>query len=117
MRHGVNVLAGDQFTEVGVGGAVVVLVVLVDAVAGLVEVVFHDVAHGDDPGVFLIEEVAHVPLPLRPDADAADGDAVAGRDLAGPPRAEAGMREGKAAAASASPVVCFRNCRRVAGVR
>src|SRR5664279_288907 len=29
------------------------------------------------------------------------------------PRAEAGMREGKAAAESASPVVCLRNCRRV----
>ena len=29
------------------------------------------------------------------------------------PKAEAGMMEGKAAAESASPVVCFRNCRRV----
>ena len=77
----------------------------------------HDIAHGDDLGVLLIEEVAHVSLPLRADADAADGNAVAGRDLPDLPSAEAGMREGKAAAESASPVVCFRNCRRVEGVR
>ena len=94
-ENGVNVLTSEQLAEVGVGGAVFVLVVLIDAVAGLFEVLFHDVADGDDPGVFLVQEIAHVPLPLRADADAADDNAAAGRDVAGPAKRGGGRKRGQ----------------------
>jgi hypothetical protein len=94
-EDGVNVLPGEQFAEVGIGGAGVVLVVLVDAVAGLVAVLFHDIADGDDLGVLLVQEIAHVPLALRADADAADSDAVARSGFAGSPERGGGRERGQ----------------------
>ena len=81
-QHGIDVFAGEQLAEVAIRSAVLVLIMLVDAVARLLEVAGHDIAHGDNLGVLLIEEVAHVPLSLRADTDAADGNAVAGGDAA-----------------------------------
>ena len=80
---GIDVLAGDQLAEVAISSAVLVLVMLVDSIARLLEVAGHDIAHRDDLGVLLIEEVAHIPLSLRADANAADRNAVAGRDPTG----------------------------------
>ena len=92
-EDGVEVLAGDQFAEVMVGGAIPILVVLIDPVAGLLEVGGEDIAEGNNAGVLLAQEVAHDALALGAQADAADGDAAAGGDLAGP--AEGGRgREG-----------------------
>ena len=78
----VNVFAGDDFAEVAVLLAVVILVVLVDPGARLFEMRGHHIADGHYLRVLLVEEVAHVPLSLRPHADAADDNAVARRDLA-----------------------------------
>ena len=42
----------------------------------------HDIADSDDLGVLLVEEIAHVALTLRPQANAADNNALAGGDAA-----------------------------------
>ena len=78
----VNVFAGDDLLEVAVAFAVVVLVVLIHSSARLFQVGVHHIADGHHLCVFLVEEVPHVPLSLRSQADAADHNAVARRDLA-----------------------------------
>ena len=85
---GVNVLSRQQFAEVSISGAILILVGLVHQVARLLELLLFHVAHGDDLGVRLRKKVPHVAGALRAVADAAHGDPVAGRRL--PFRAENG---------------------------
>ena len=81
-EESVDVFPGDNLAEVAISGAIVVLIALVDRRASLFELVLFHIAHSHNLGVRLVQKVAHVPPPLRPDANAADDDAVAGRHLA-----------------------------------
>ena len=81
--HGVDVRAGQNLSEVGVGCARPVLVVLVDQLARRLQLVRLHVAHGHDPRVLLGQEPLHDSLALRAGSHERDGNLVAGGDAPG----------------------------------
>ena len=66
--------AAEQLAEVLVALAVLVLVVLVDALDGLLEMALVHVGDGHHPAVLLAEEGVQVAFALPADADAAHDD-------------------------------------------
>ena len=113
-EDGVEVLAGDQFAEVVVGGAVLVLVVLVDAVAGLLEVGRWKTSQSATTcASFWFRKLLMTPWPWGPRPMQPTAMRLPGATLPARPRAEAGASAGRAAAERARVVVCLRNWRRV----
>ena len=82
---GIDISAGQQIAEVGVGLAIAILVAAVDAIAGRVAVVRLDVADGYVLHVAAAQVRSLIAGTLVADADTAHDDAVAGRSaVAGP---------------------------------
>ena len=76
---GVDVVAGEQFTEVDVGRAVLGAVPLIDAALGVVPELLPHVADGDVLHIGPAEENSLVPRAHVADADAPHHDPVARR--------------------------------------
>ena len=76
---GVDVVAGEQFTEVDVGRAVLGAVPLIDAALGVVPELLPHVADGDVLHIGPAEESPLVPRAHVADADAPHHDPVARR--------------------------------------
>ncbi len=79
-EDGIEVGAGEEFTEVVVRAAVLVLVMGLDCVPGEVEPVGLDVADGADLAILVAEEIVHVADPLGAASNDSEGEAVAGGD-------------------------------------
>jgi hypothetical protein len=61
-----------------IGFAIVIVVLPVDGIAGQLELIPFQVAHGNNLAIFLGEKIAHIAPALRPAADHAHANAVAG---------------------------------------
>ena len=79
----VDIVAGDDLGKVRVDSTVAVAIVLVDQGRNSIPTGLLQIADAHDTAVFLAQEVPHHAGALRPRPDAADRDALAGRDITG----------------------------------
>jgi hypothetical protein len=74
-HHGVDILPGEEFTEIAELRAARAPVVAVDGLAGALAAVREDVADRNDAAIVLLEELVEVhPEAVGADANAAEGD-------------------------------------------
>lgn len=92
---GVNAFAGENLSKIGVGSAILVLIALIDQIAGLLQLVLFHIADSHYPGIVFSQKSFHYTLTLRAGADKRYGDFVAGSN--GPAAAESssGNNSGK----------------------
>ena len=76
--NGVDIRAGEQVAEILVGLAVLVVVFLVHAVGGRLEVVRINVGDGQHAAIVVAQEVAQIAAALPADADRSHGDLLRG---------------------------------------
>ena len=79
----VDIFSREELAEVAVFGATLILISLVYSGTCLLELVRFYIANGDHLRVLLIQKTTHIPLSLRTEADATDGNPVAGRNRSG----------------------------------
>ncbi len=82
--HGIDIVAGEQFAKIIVGGAVLALVTLVHLGLFPIADILADIAHGEVLHIRAAQETAKVRASLVTEADPAHADALAGRDGAVP---------------------------------